>query len=77
MLGTGNWLFYCVYPMNYIIHAVDYSIHVPAGDHSIIAYRKTVGEVRSAGETLDMHNEFFGVELEDGAVFVYGASPHD
>ena len=33
--------------------------------------------IEKKGETLDMHNEFFRVELEDGTVFEYGASPHD
>ena len=26
---------------------------------------------------MDKHNEFFRVELEDGTVLEYGASPHD
>ena len=30
--GTGKWLFYCVYPINYIIHTADFSIHVPTGE---------------------------------------------
>jgi len=40
-------------------------------------YQANGWEVRSAGETLDMHNEFFRVELEDGTVFEYGASTHN
>jgi hypothetical protein len=41
-----------------------------------VVYQANGWEVRSAGETLDMHNEFFRVQLEDGTVFEYGASPH-
>ncbi len=41
-----------------------------------VVYQANGWEVRATGETLDMHNEFFRVQLEDGTVFEYGAGPH-
>jgi len=38
-----------VYPIDYIIHTADFSIHVPAGEQSISAYRKNGwGDLRHA-----------------------------